>query len=38
MDKLRMGFIGVGRITDLHYLGYKDNPKDAVAFRLVIEE
>ena len=25
--KLRVGFIGVGAITDLHYLGYQDYPK-----------
>ncbi len=27
MSKLRVGFIGAGAITDLHYLGYKNNPK-----------
>ncbi|MDP6822079.1 MAG: Gfo/Idh/MocA family oxidoreductase [Dehalococcoidia bacterium] len=26
MDKLRVGFIGTGNVTDMHYLGYKDNP------------
>jgi predicted dehydrogenase len=26
MEKLRVGFIGVGGISRLHYLGYKDNP------------
>ncbi len=27
MEKLRMGMIGTGAITELHWLGYKDNPK-----------
>ena len=26
MEKLRVGFIGTGNVTDMHYLGYKDNP------------
>jgi predicted dehydrogenase len=26
MAKLRVGFIGAGNISNLHYLGYKDNP------------
>ncbi|MFV1968757.1 MAG: Gfo/Idh/MocA family protein [Pirellulaceae bacterium] len=27
MSKLRVGFIGAGDITDMHYPAYKDNPK-----------
>jgi predicted dehydrogenase len=27
MDRLKIGMIGTGAITDLHYLAYKDNPK-----------
>jgi len=30
MGKVRVGFIGVGGIARLHYLGYKDNPKAEV--------
>ena len=30
MEKLRVGFIGVGGISRLHYLGYKDNPNAEV--------
>ncbi|MBU3916459.1 Gfo/Idh/MocA family oxidoreductase, partial [bacterium] len=26
MKKINVGFIGCGRISDLHYLGYQDHP------------
>ena len=26
MDKVRVGFIGAGNVTDMHYLGYENNP------------
>ena len=27
MQELKIGFIGVGRIADMHFGGYKNNPK-----------
>ncbi len=30
MEKLRVGFIGVGGIAGLHHLGYRDNPRTAL--------
>ena len=30
MSKLKVGFIGGGRISDLHALGYKDNPSPSI--------
>ena len=30
MDKLRVGFIGTGRISDLHALGYLDDPRTSI--------
>jgi len=27
LEKINMGFIGCGRIADLHYLGYKNDPR-----------
>ena len=28
MRQLKIGFIGAGRIADMHYGGYRDNHKD----------
>jgi predicted dehydrogenase len=30
MDRLRVGFIGAGRISDLHALGYLDDPRTSI--------
>ena len=38
MERLRVGFIGVGGIARLHYLGYKDNPRAEVCAICDVDE